>query len=564
MGIFMPANCKTKSINTMKTRNLLAAAVVSAFTVSMLVTSCGSGEQASQQVKTPLMGWSSWNAYMVNISDSIICHQADMLVSSGLKDAGYAQVDIDDGFFGPRDENGKMTAHPTRFPKGMRPVADYIHSLGMKAGIYSDAGDNTCGSQYNHDTTGVGAGLYGHDVQDADLYFNEWDFDFIKIDYCGGMHARLDEKARYSEIRRVVDSVANKHVSINVCRWAYPGTWVENVGDSWRTTGDVRPNWASVKDIIDRNLYMSAYARNGHYNDMDMLVIGYEGNRSGLGGKTADDITEDYLLPDEEDAHFGMWCIMSSPLLIGCKIEGIPERSLQLLKNEELIAVNQDPLGLQAHVVRHDGDTYVLAKDLKEKWGSVRAIALYNPTDSVLSVSVNPDELEFSGAVKVRDMLLHEDLGSMDSITMAVPAHGVKMLRVEGERAEPVLYEAEWGYMPQYTAIAKGPVCRPCEDASGRTVADGLGGEGNYLLWEDVHSIEGGKYSVSLQTYPSAEGASELSSIVMTVNGKDYKSSGAADGIATYNVKLRKGSNTVRLSSGEAMPAVDKITLEKL
>ena len=133
--------------------------------------------------KTPLMGWSSWNAYRVNISEDIIKHQADLMVEKGLKDAGYRFINIDDGFFGYRDETGKMHEHAQRFPNGMKVVVDHIHNLGLKAGIYTDAGNNTCGSMSDQDKAGIGAGIYGHEAQDAQLYFGDWGFDFIKIDY---------------------------------------------------------------------------------------------------------------------------------------------------------------------------------------------------------------------------------------------------------------------------------------------------------------------------------------------------------------------------------------------
>ena len=319
----------------------------------------------------PVMGWSSWNTYRVNINEALIKKQADAMVQKGLKEVGYNYVNVDDGFFGWRDEHGIMQTHPERFPNGLKGVADHIHSLGLKAGIYSDAGSNTCGSIWDKDVNGVGSGLYGHEHQDADLYFNEWGFDFIKIDYCGAsQELSLDEEKRYTEIRRAFDKVAGNHVSINVCRWAFPGTWAKNIGCSWRISGDISPKWSSVKHIIDKNLYLSAYAGDGHYNDMDMLEIGRG------------------LKPEEEEVHFGMWCIMSSPLLIGCDLTTIPEASLKLLKNKELIALNQDPLGLQAYVVQHENRGYVLVKDIEKERGKVRAVALYNPSDSICDFSV--------------------------------------------------------------------------------------------------------------------------------------------------------------------------------
>ena len=527
---------------------------------AILASSCC---ERPQGVKPPLMGWSSWNAYMVDISDSIITHQADLMVEKGLKDAGYRYVNIDDGFFGYRDERGYMVPHPERFPKGpegMRALVDHIHSLGLKAGIYSDAGDNTCGSSYNHDLNGLGAGLYGHDVVDAERYFNEWDFDFIKLDYCGGQNLKLDPEERYREIRRVIDSVATRHIRINVCRWNFPGTWVNGIGDSWRISADIRPVWKSIKYIVGKNLYLSAYAGNGNYNDMDMLAVGYNIKPSpfweeGLG-----------LSYTEEEAHFGIWCIMSSPLLLGCDIEYIPEETMKIITNPELIAINQDRLGLQAHVVQHVGETYVFAKDIIEKWGNTRAVALYNPADTSMRFTLTPEEIEMTGTLTVRDLNLNADLGECSSIEMTLPPHSAKILKVSGERIEPTLYEAEWGYCPDFTAIkGTGVKYVPMEGTSGRAVAMNLGGsESNCLEWRDVHSVSGGEYELSL-TILYCE---EATGLRISVNGeeKEIVSCGLAkDGFYTLNTlaELNKGENCVRIWSETPLPAVDKLNITK-
>ena len=226
------------------------------------------------QLDPPVMGWSSWNTYRIHINEALIKKQADAMVSQGLKEAGYLYVNVDDGFFGWRDENGKLQTHPERCPNGLKCVADYIHAKGLKAGIYSDAGSNTCGSIWDKDPNGVGVGLYGHEKQDADLFFNEWGFDFIKIDYCGaGQSLALEEQKRYTEIRQAIDAVCNRNISLNICRWAFPGTWAKDLARSWRISADITPKWESIKYIIGKNLYLSAYAGGGHYNDMDMLEI---------------------------------------------------------------------------------------------------------------------------------------------------------------------------------------------------------------------------------------------------------------------------------------------------
>ena len=237
-----------------------------------LVLGISSNVQAipSSVFDPPIMGWSSWNTYRININGDLIKKQADAMVQAGLKDAGYSYVNVDDGFFGWRDEKGVLQPHPERFPNGLKEIADHIHSLGLKAGIYSDAGSNTCGSIWDKDKNGIGVGLYGYENQDATLYFKDWGFDFIKIDYCGaGQELNLEEEKRYTEIRQAIDKIGCNHVSINICRWAFPGTWAKKLARSWRISGDINPSWGSVKHIIGKNLYLSAYAGEGHSNDMD-------------------------------------------------------------------------------------------------------------------------------------------------------------------------------------------------------------------------------------------------------------------------------------------------------
>ena len=302
----------------------------------------------------PTMGWSSWNTFELNISESIIKGQAAAMVSKGLFDAGYDHINIDDGYFGGRDaETGQLKIHPTRFPNGLQPVVDFIHSKGLKAGIYSDGGYNTCGSYHGGDKDGEGVGLYQHDQQDCDFFFKELGFDFIKVDFCGGdpVHNKdgldLDEKARYTAIAQAITNTGRTDVRMNICRWAYPGTWANNAGFSWRTTQDIFSNWDSIKDILKQNLYMSAYSSKGHYNDMDMLEVGV--NKWG-----------NELTAEEAKTHFGMWCIMNSPLLIGCNINSLSTTNLNLLKNKELIALNQDTLYQQAYLAAKVNDCYIM------------------------------------------------------------------------------------------------------------------------------------------------------------------------------------------------------------
>ncbi|MDE6338126.1 MAG: glycoside hydrolase family 27 protein, partial [Muribaculaceae bacterium] len=348
----------------------------------------------------PTMGWSSWNSFGHRIDEDIIRSQADAMVKTGLLDAGYKYVNIDDGAWCGRDEEGHLRIHPQRFPNGLKDLVAYMHSLGLKAGCYSDAGHNTCASYYGGDNDGIGTGLYEHDIEDAQFFFNELGFDFIKVDFCGGdapqnsERLELDEKDRYTAISEAIKATGRDDVRYNVCRWAYPGTWVEDVATSWRMSQDINASWESVKDIIHQNLYLSAYATKGRFNDMDMLEVGR--------GMTT----------EEDKTHFGMWCMMSSPLLIGCDLRSIDKATLELLTNKELIALNQDPLALQAIVAKKEKGGYVLVKDVDELRSTSRAVAFYNPTDAPLEMSIAFYDIDLGENVAMRDLFEKEDLGS--------------------------------------------------------------------------------------------------------------------------------------------------------
>lgn len=308
----------------------------------------------------PTMGWSSWNTYRNLIHDTLIRQQADALVRLGLRHAGYNYVNIDDGAFDGRTPDGTLRPHATRFPNGLKSVVDYIHCLGLKAGTYSDAGRNTCAHFWDHDRGGAGIGLYDHEEQDANYLFKKLGFDFIKVDFCGGDAKQntekltLDEQERYTAIHRAILKTGRHDVRMNICRWAYPGHWARNVATSWRIAGDISNTWTSVKRIVAENLFLSAYATEGHFNDMDMLEVGRG------------------MTPEEDRTHFGLWCIMSSPLLIGCDLTHIDSATLALLCNPELIAINQDTLARQAHVVEFADSCYVLVKDVKNNSTAAR------------------------------------------------------------------------------------------------------------------------------------------------------------------------------------------------
>lgn len=520
--------------------------------------------QLNAQIESPTMGWSSWNTYRINISDRLIMEQADAMKEKGLGEVGYRYINIDDGYFGAREASGILKTHPVRFPQGLRNVVDHIHQQGFKAGIYSDAGRNTCGHFWDKDSCGQRVGLYGWDDRDARFFFKDLGFDFIKIDFCGGDAKQnieqldLDERTRYTEIRQAIDRVGRKDVRINVCRWGFPGTWVHSIGSSWRISPDITPNWGSVKDIIRRNMYMSAYAGEGHYNDMDMLEVG-----RGMG-----DVVD--------QTHFGMWCIMSSPLLIGCDMTTISESALQLLKNKDLISLNQDPLGLQANVVAVSGEVYLLAKDLEKFGGKKRAFAIYNAGDQAATFTVDIEkDILLKGKIKLRDATRQEDADHSivnGRLTVEVPAHGTAFYIAQGEkRIEQTRYEAEDAWLEKYSAILLDNENAPIEMARVRTNAACSGGKAvsflgkkdNWLEWRRVYSTKGGKYKLTL--YYIGDNNQQLD---LSVNGQTVTLHGlnqeALNSIRSKEVEIRlkKGMNTIRISNDQNFtPDIDKIEL---
>ena len=508
----------------------------------------------------PTMGWSSWNTYGVNINEALIKRQANAMVSKGLKDVGFDHINIDDGFFGGRNtETGELLIHSKRFPNGLKPLVEYIHEKGLKAGIYSDAGCNTCGNYYNGDTQSVNVGFYHYDQHDADFYFLECGFDFIKIDFCGGdapqnsQRLALDPQERYTAISEAIKNTGREDVRMNVCRWNYPGTWVHDVAFSWRTTHDINDSWNSVKGILAENLYLSAYCYDGHYNDMDMLEVG----RS--------------MTQEEDKTHFGMWCIMASPLLIGCDLANIKPLTLALLKNTELIALNQDPLCLQAYVADLNNGCHILVKDIETLHGNRRAFAVYNPNDTQKKAVVKFSKLDLGGSVKLRDIFNKNDIGEYEgSYEVNVPAHGTRIYVAEAEtRLERTRYEAETAYISDYQELLnnqteKTGIYEAASFCSGGFKAGWLGySEQNDLQWRDVYSENGGEYLLDIAFI-----SGENRNITVSVNGKTVQTVSANSGgwqtvgKKRLTIQLEKGNNTIRLSNPNSwMPDMDYIEI---
>ncbi len=502
-------------------------------------------QPAQRTFLPPTMGWSSWNTFALNISDKIIEGQADAMVKTGLKDVGYQYINIDDGFWEGRGKDGQLIINRKRFPNGMRAVADYIHKLGLKAGMYSDAGDNACGSQDGTRAYGVGIGLAGYEAQDIKTYLQDWDYDFIKVDYCGGIHMGLDEREQYTKISneiRKIEKETGRRLVFNICRWAYPGTWVSDIADSWRTTGDIYDAWASVKSIVKENLYLQAYTGGGHYNDMDMLEIGRSLNEN------------------EERTHMAYWCIASSPMLIGCDMTKLRESSLTLLKNKDLIAMNQDVLGIGAPVVQREGDVYVVAKDMEQLHGSKRAVVVMNLTDSEQKISVDLAKLELSDKILVHDCFTGKDQklkaakkGEKQLFEVTIPAHGSQAYFMTGKRIAKKRYEAEESWMHNYQELRNLKTAKFAEskDASGGAFAEFVGGNmQNYIEWRNVWADRDGTYTMTI-----AYASTENRSADITVNGVMKNNIAMPKGTAWNKdfrtvdvpVTLKRGFNTISI-----------------
>lgn len=367
--------------------------------------------------KTPIMGWASWNNYRVEINEDIIKSQADAMVSSGLKEVGYNFINTDDGFYGGRDKEGNLLVHPVRFPNGMKSLAAYIHSKGLNAGIYSDAGINTCASFWDKDTIGTGMGLYGHEVQDLTLYLKDWDYDFIKIDWCGGEWMGLDEEVQYTHIANLARSI-KPSVIFNICRWEFPGTWATQVADSWRISGDIDNNFSSILAIIDLNADLWKYASYGHYNDMDMLQVGRG------------------MSYEEDKAHFSMWAMMHSPLLLGNDLTQLSDETLEIITNKDIIALNQSNYVYQARRLVDYGDLEVWAKPLIDSMSGEVAVALLNRSTEPQPISFALEQvgLDAAASYTITDLWSKEtyDAAINPNVVREVPAHGVVVLKIKG------------------------------------------------------------------------------------------------------------------------------------
>eukprot|EP01018_Ginkgo_biloba_P017177 Gb_38041 [translate_table: standard] len=357
--------------------------------------------------RTPPMGWNSWNHFGCNINENIIRETADALVSTGLSKLGYEYVNIDDCWAElNRDQHGRLVARASQFPSGIKALADYVHSKGLKLGIYSDAGYYTCQKQ---------PGSLGHEQADADT-FAAWGVDYLKYDNCYNDGSKPED--RYPKMRDALLRTG-RPIFFSLCEWGVdvPATWAPEIGSSWRTTGDIEDKWESIISRADQNNAWAHYARPGGWNDPDMLEVG-NGHMTG----------------EEYGSHFSIWALMKAPLLIGCDVRSMTKVTYRILSNREVIEVNQDPLGIQGQKVSKQGDLEVWAGPLSN---NRVAVILWNRSSSRATITANWKDigLKPSAVVRVRNLWRHRVLtGShQGSLTASVKPHACKILEKEGK-----------------------------------------------------------------------------------------------------------------------------------
>jgi alpha-galactosidase len=391
-------------------RVVCAALIVGAVSVN-------AGAQSNTGVKiaaTPPMGWNSWNFFAGKVTDKDIRDTADLLVSTGMRDAGYVYVNIDDTWEGGRGADGKIKTNE-KFPD-MKALADYVHSKGLKLGIYSSPGAQTCAHF---------EGSLGHEDQDAQTYA-DWGIDYLKYDLCGYRRVLLEKApndlAGQNKLMR--DAYEKMHQSIlktgrpivySLCQygWDAPWTWAPSVGGNlWRTTGDIKANWDRMSLIGREQAGLARFAGPGHWNDPDMLEVG-----------------NGTLTHDENLVHMTLWSILAAPLIAGNNLTAMTDDVKSILMNKDVIAIDQDALGRQGDRVYAEGPVEIWSKPLKD--GS-KAVAVFNFGElatQVKPIGIHLKELGFNGSAKAHDVWGAKDMGTIhDDFDAQIPRHGVLLM----------------------------------------------------------------------------------------------------------------------------------------
>jgi len=374
---------------------------------------------------TPAMGWNSWNFFGHNVTDQDIRNAADQIVATGMKDAGYVYVNIDDTWEGDRDASGVLHSN-SKFPD-MKALADYVHSKGLKLGIYSSPGAQTCAHF---------AASLDHETQDAELYA-QWGIDYLKYDLCGyrlvmNAQAPNDKAAQmrmmiaaYEKMDKALKATG-RPIYYSLCQYGWDAVWEwgPSVGaNSWRTTGDINANWQSIYSIINSQAGLAKYASPGHWNDPDMLEVG-NGQSSGSNNQIR------YLTTAENRTHFSMWAMLAAPLLAGNDLPNMTPEVRAILTNRDVIAIDQDHLGHQATRAYSDGELDVWTRHLS---GGAMAIAVINAGADRYSshpFHLSLTKLGLHGPLEGKDLWSGKDITLTDNMPIELGSHDILLVRI--------------------------------------------------------------------------------------------------------------------------------------
>ena len=403
---------------------------------------------------TPPMGWNSWNLFACDIDEALVMGMADAMVETGMKDVGYEYVNLDDCWQVDRDADGVIVADPERFPGGIAALADYVHAQGLKLGVYTCVGALTCEDR---------PGSFGHEAQDMATYA-EWGVDFVKVDWC--YSDNMDAAERYGLFRDGI-LASGREILLSICNWGVqePWVWGPQTGQLWRTSLDIKDGFLPLMYNVMGVESLAAFAGPGRWNDPDMLEVG--------NGGMSDDLSQ---------AHMGLWAMFAAPLIAGNDLRNMSGVTLGILTNPEVLAVDQDPAGLQAVLLRVTDDVRVYARPLNE--AGLRAVLFFNTSQNApRSASIAWSELGlFQGTGSVRDLFAREDLGAfVDRFEAEVPPTGAVMVTVRGTDPVPGPGISEVSEMPwRYSTAFEGTVARdhafvPAGEEPGPVLS--LGGE---------------------------------------------------------------------------------------
>ena len=393
---------------------------------------CPEDCSCAQLAATPPMGWNSWNLFACDIDEVLVREMADAMVETGMQEVGYEYVNLDDCWQVERDEDGGIVADPERFPSGIAALADYVHDRGLKLGIYTCAGTLTCEGR---------PGSFGYEAQDMQTYA-DWGVDLVKVDWC--YTDGLDSAERYELFREGIDA-SGREILLSICNWGYqdPWVWGPDMGEMWRTSLDIKDWFESLMFNVMAVEPLAAFAGPGRWNDPDMLEVGN-------GGMT-DDLYR---------AHFGLWAMFAAPLIAGNDLRDMTPATLEILTNPEVIAIDQDPAGLQAVLVRVSDDVRVYSRALTQD--GLRAVLFFNTSkDSVGAASITWKELGLlQGTASVRDLFAMEDLGAFEGAFEAeIPPTSAVMVTIHGTEPLPgpgINYLSDMNL--KYAASYGGPV----------------------------------------------------------------------------------------------------------